>query len=271
MATHAPHAVLLQGADPIGLVTQALHDAGRRAFGLAPEPFASRALFESLAPGAVTLRGGLLGVGGVAWLEGLDCMGAHWEAPAGTLEMPAELDGEQRLRLQHAARIGRAMPEEGWPTSQLAVYAYPKEFVELARERADAVGSTRDRPRAPAPLSEAIRAALGSLGGGALAPLHRPNDGLSEAFERDTVVLALGSLGDGPTDRPATRPKALGELLRRLERYQRLAAHAIARRGDLTAALEANPLVANEELAARLLERARTRYPDPAPALRAAA
>lgn len=204
-----------------------------------------------------------------------------------TLEAPEEFDEEHRLRFAFSAEMARAEGGALWPNSYLPYYLYPHAFVQQARRvgpRSDAV--TASLPRyyehfaEQAGLAEPqLRFFRGGGGFGDMAAtvigalcaehpvelvLNLPNRGATSQFADDTVIETQVRVSRHGIERLTAPelPASFCTLAIRLEKYQRLAARAAtgAREVPLAAALAANPMVGNAELAGRLLMAARSAY-----------
>jgi 6-phospho-beta-glucosidase len=229
------------------------------------------------------------GLNHATWYSDIKVDGAPLPDLAGPLVAPAEYDDEHKLRFGFSLALARENPGY-WPNSYLPYYLHPAAFVEQAR----AVGPRSDVVAASLPAFYAhfeeegqravpnLRMYRGSAGFGDLAVtviralssstahelvLNLPNQGASTAFADDTVIETRVRVSSAGIERlPAPQLPASFELLAaKLERYQRLTAQAAAdasaaNNAALVAALAANALVGNEELAAQMLSRARTSY-----------
>ena len=288
MARLAPGALLLNYTNPSNIVTQALVDQGKvSVIGMcdqSDEDLAS--LGQALGrPGLPECRS--IGLNHATWYSELAFDGTPIGVLPAHLDAPQEYDEEHRLRFAFSLQMARAEAEGCWPNSYLPYYLFPHAFVAQARRdgpRSDVVAAALPRYYAhfaeQAALAQPrLRFFRGAGGFGDMAAnvigalcaehpreivLNLPNDGATPWFGADTVIetqVRVSRHGIVRLQAPAL-PASFCELAIRLEKYQRLAARAAAGPEPMArvAALAANPLVADPELAARMLELARARY-----------
>lgn len=288
MAVLAPGAILLNYTNPSNIVTQALADQDKvTVIGMCDQ---SDEDLESL--GHAMGRAGLpecrcIGLNHATWYSDLAFDGVALGELPDELEAPDEYDEEHRLRFAYSLQLAKAEASGCWPNSYLPYYHFPQAFVEQARRagpRSDVVAASLPRYYAhfaeqadlPEPRLRFFRGAggFGDMAAnviGALSAdhphelvLNLPNRGATSLFADDTVIETHVRVSRRGIERMAapTPPASFCELAIRLEKYQRLSARAAAGCSLVprVAALAANPLVGNVELAERLLTAARTEY-----------
>ncbi len=288
MAALAPGAILLNYTNPSNIVTQALVDQGKvQVIGMcdqSDEDLASLGQAMGLA-GLPECR--CNGLNHATWYSDLAFDGVALGELPDTLEAPLDYDEEHQLRFAYSLQLAKAEAAGCWPNSYLPYYLFPQAFVEQARRsgpRSDAVAASLPRYYAhfaeqadlPAPQLKFFRGAggFGDMAAhviGALSAeqphelvLNLPNRGSSGWFADDTVIetrVRVSRHGIERLEAPVL-PSSFCELAIRLEKYQRLSARAAANCASVprVAALAANPLVGNAELASRMLEAARAQY-----------
>ncbi len=290
LRTYAPHARLLNYTNPTNIVTQALHDEGYRVIGLCDQ--SEEDLHELGAAANFSARPvfACVGLNHATWYS--DVRFGECELPRPTdMTVPSTLHGEYRLRFIRSLELAKKHPGY-WPNSYLAYYDVPDRFVSIAKEggvRTDAIMA-----RMPQYFEHfAVEAAKsvpelkhhrGTEGFGDMAvrvihslaadsatsiALNVPNRDTFECFAADTIVEAVcnvSRLGYG-AQVAATPPDGEGDLLKRLEAYQRAAAE-VAVRGNhqgLAGALAENPLIPSIDVARAMLEQAKRAYGDQIP------
>jgi 6-phospho-beta-glucosidase len=291
----APQALILNYTNPSNIVTQALVDQGGvKVIGLCDQSDEDLlALVQALgSQGAYHFR--CNGLNHASWYSDIRLAGLPLGEIPPTLTAPPEFDAEHQLRFEFSRRLASENPGY-WPNSYLPYYLFPKAFVAQAKSvgpRSDAVAAslpkyyahfeTEGRRATPQ-----LRIFRGSAGFGDLAVkviralvsptphelvLNLPNQGTTPAFAADTVIETRVRVSRDGIERLAAPelPASFTSLAAQLECYQRLTAQAAAT-GDSPArvtALAANPLVGREDLARRMLERAREAYGDLLPSVR---
>ncbi len=288
MAELAPGAILLNYTNPSNIVTQALVDQGKvTVIGMCDQSDEDlQALGHALG------RRGLPecrcnGLNHATWYSDLAFDGVALGELPDELEAPLDYDEEHRLRFAYSLELAKAEADGRWPNSYLPYYLFPDAFVEQARRagpRSDAVAASLPRYYAhfaeqaamPEPRLRFFRGAggFGDMAAnviGALSADHArelvlnlPNRGATRWFADDTVIETHSRVSRHGIERieAPVLPASFCELAIRLEKYQRMSARAAAgcASAPRVAALAANPLVGNAELASRLLEAARVQY-----------
>lgn len=288
MAALAPGAVLLNYTNPSNIVTQALVDHGKvPVIGMCDQ---SDEDLESLGhalghPGLPEFR--CNGLNHASWYSELAFDGVPLGELPDQLDAPQEYDEEHRLRFAYSLQLAKVEATGCWPNSYLPYYLFPQAFVAQARRvgpRSAAVAASLPRYYAhfaeqadsPQPQLRFFRGAggFGDMAAnviGALSAdhprelvLNLPNRGATPCFADDTVIETHVRVSRHGVERMAAPalPSSFSDLAVRLEQYQRLSARAAAGEAlaPRVAALAANPLVNDVELAARLLDAARARY-----------
>ncbi len=283
----APRAIILNYTNPSNIVTQALADRGGvNVIGLCDQSDEDlQAICHAFGrQGRYTFR--CNGLNHATWYNDILIDGAPLEEISEPLLAPQEYDQEHKLRFEFSLGLARENPGY-WPNSYLPYYLFPGAFVEQARRvgpRSDVVAASLDKYYAHfeaegKSANPQLRWYRGSAGFGDLAVtviralasptphelvLNLPNHGATPAFAADTVVETRVRVSRAGIERMAAPalPGSFTGLAAQLERYQRLTARAAAggNREARVAALAANPLVAQESVAARMLARARQTY-----------
>lgn len=291
----APQALILNYTNPSNIVAQALVDQGGvQVIGLCDQSdedllAIARALGSQ---GAYHFR--CNGLNHASWYSDIRLDGSPLGGIPASLPAPPEFDAEHQLRFAFSRRLAEENPGY-WPNSYLPYYLFPAAFVAQAKRvgpRCDVVAASLDRYYAHfesegQKSTPQLRYYRGSAGFGDLAVkviralaspnpqelvLNLPNQGAASAFAADTVIETRVRVSRAGIERLAAPdlPSSFVPLAAQLERYQRLTARAAAN-GDsqaLVTALAANPLVGREDLARRMLERAREAYGDLLPSAR---
>ncbi|MGK2860070.1 MAG: hypothetical protein ACSLFQ_22970 [Thermoanaerobaculia bacterium] len=283
----APRAVILNYTNPSNIVTQALADHGAGSvIGMCDQ---SDEDLEAIAlamgrPAGVSFR--CNGLNHATWYSDIVIDGMPLTHVPDSLTPPEAYDEEHKLRFRLSMDLARERPGY-WPNSYVPYYYHPSAFVALSRRtgpRSDHVAASlggyyahfEEEGARPAPR---LRMYRGSAGFGDLAVrviralvsptprelvLNLPNHGATPAFAEDTVVETRVGVSRAGIERMSAPllPRSFEELAGKLERYQRLTARAAAGGSveALVSALAANPLVGTEEVAARMLNRARESY-----------
>jgi len=282
----APYGFLLNYTNPTNLVTQALIDSGfPRVVGLCDQADGDlAALAWALGKKGEPVSFRCSGLNHATWYTDVR-VGDHDVLPVPRdLPVPAWVNREHELRFELSAELAR--PHDGWwPNSYLPYYTHADRFVALSHRegpRTDAITARlpfyyrhfEEEGGKEVPILTHHRgntdfgdlAVRGLEALGAERPssivLNVPNEGASPDFAGDTVVEVVTRLEAGGMERPrAPRlPRATLDLLRPLERYQRLTSEAVLAGGDLVKALAANPLVGTGATAVKLLTLARRAY-----------
>lgn len=287
LATVAPKALLLNYTNPSNIVTQTLvNRGGVDVLGLcdqSDEDLNDLALALGHPGGTISFR--CNGLNHATWYSELH-LGSTPLGELPTLQAPAGLNEEHRLRFELSQTMARANPGY-WPNSYLPYYTAPERFVALSLAqgpRTDAIlaklpsyyahfreEAAKEQPhlqhhRGTAGFGDLAVKVIEALKGKTGTPmvLNTQNLGSTDLFASNTVVETQGKLGPGGWERmpaPAV-PAAQMDLLHRLENYQHLAAEA-ARTGEgaaIVRALSANPLVGTEAKATALWQLAREKY-----------
>lgn len=288
MAALAPRAIFLNYTNPSNIVAQALFDQGKvPVIGMCDQ---SDEDLESLGhamgrDSAPDCR--CIGLNHATWYADLSLDGVALDRLPPELPAPAEYDEEHQLRFAYSAQMARTEDTGYWPNSYLPYYLFPHAFVAQARRvgpRSDAVAASlpgyyahfAEQADQQAPQLRFFRGAggFGDMAANVIAAMYAEqpremvlnvaNRGASAWFAHDTVVETNVRISRHGIERLTAPqlPASFCELALRLEKYQRLAARAAATGGaaERVAALAANPLVGEPELASRLLEAARARY-----------
>lgn len=285
----APGARILNYTNPSNIVTQALVDhGGVEVIGMCDQSDEDlQALGHALGRSD---RYHFLcnGLNHATWYSDVRFGGAPVGELAQSLAPPADYDEEHQLRFSYSLRLARENPGY-WPNSYLPYYLFPRDFVAQARRvgpRSDVVAASLDKYYRHF-AEQADRAApqlrwfRGSAGFGDMAAtviralasptpielvLNLPNQGSTTAFAADTVVETRVRVSSAGIERLVAPPlpDSFNGLAAQLEQYQRLTARAAAGGNPAArvAALAANPLVADDALAARMLERGVNDYGD---------
>lgn len=290
MAALAPGALLLNFTNPSNIVTQALVDQGLvEVIGMCDQSDEDlAALGQALGHvGLPEFRCNGLNHG--TWYSELNFDGAPVGPWPQALAAPPHFDAEHQLRFDYSLQLAQTEAHGSWPNSYLPYYLFPQAFVALARStgpRSDQVRASlpeyyahfAEQGAAPVPHLRLFRGArgfgdmaadlIGALNADHARPmvLNLPNGGATPWFADDTVVETQVRVSRHGIERQRAPdlPDSFTDLAIRLERYQRLAARAAAGRCQVlcAAALAANPLVADEAVAAAMLGQARLRYGD---------
>lgn len=287
---HAPRAVLLNYTNPTNIVTQALTEQSDvRVLGLCDQSDEDlEALADALGRPERPLRFRCVGLNHATWYTDISYAGEPFvSAPPGLTPPPASFDEEHRIRFELSLQMAASRPG-WWPNSYLPYYQWPKRFVEQSRShgtRTTKILETMDsyfehfdeesRKRRPelrhhrgtagfGDMAVEVLRALSSEQGREVV-LNVPNHGMMSEFEHDTIVEArvcLSASGIERRDAPRV-PAQSTALLGRLQEYQRKTARAASSRGttDRVDALAANPLVDDSNLAKRMIDAGRERYP----------
>jgi len=263
---HAPDAIFLNRAEPVSIVTQALTDVGfEKVIGLCEQPIRDmEALGRALGlDGPPSFR--CVGLHEATWYTDIELGDRRFTRPPDNLVVPDDLSEEGRAQFVVAHRLAREH-EGAWPSSNLAVYAQPRFFLDLDKSEAERVAL---RPRPGALLADVLAALVDD------APrrlvLNLPNSVTTPQLGIDTVVQADFEVSSSGVTRIEAPPLPEGEesRFRQLELYQVKAAQA-ARRASEDAwvdALLANPLVDDPEVAKALVAMAKDLYGEAAPIL----
>ena len=268
---------LVDFTNPVGIVTQALLDAGHRAIGLCNVAIGLQrrvAGYLGVAPERVQLEH--VGLNHLTWeravrVDGVDRLpelierfadrlAEELEVPAGLIRLLQAVPSyylryyylEDRVLQDQLSGKTRARAEE--------VMAIERTLLDLYRDPGlDEKPALLDR-RGGAYYSEAAVQLMASLqaGSGDVQVVDIRNDGTILGLPDDAVVEVPARIdrdGAHPLPLPPLPPEMLG-LVQQVKAYERLAAGA-AQSGSRTLALKAllaNPLVGRYEVARRLLE-----------------
>ena len=271
----APGAWIVDFANPVGIVTRALRDAGHRAIGLC-----------NVAIGLQRFTAGLLGVephrvlvdqvglNHLTWIrrvvvDGQDrlpeLLDRHLDACAEQLELPAELIRElgalpsYYLRYFYGHDLVVDELRTGEPRAQ-AVQRIEKELLELYRDPELVTKPALLEQRGGAYYSEAAVALLTSLvtGDGAVHEVDVPNAGTFAGLADDDLVEVPARVdreGAHPLPQAPLAPELLG-LVQHVAAYERLAVRAAlsGEPRDIRRALLAHPLVGQWDPARELAD-----------------
>ena len=260
----APDAWIVDFTNPVGIVTQALIDAGHRAIGLCNVAITlQRAMAERLGidPDRLQLRH--VGLNHLSWItavndNGLDrlpeLLDGHAASIAEDLHLPVELVRElgavPSYYLRYFYRFDEVLAE------QRGGYRRAEEVMDLERQLlemyADPTLDTKPsllENRGGAWYSEAAARLLASLhdGAGDIQVVDvRNGEAVAELDPDDVVEIASHIDRDGahPITQPPMQP-AMRDLVREVKAFERLAIRAALSgdREDVRAALSAHPLV----------------------------
>lgn len=289
VSTLAPGARILNYTNPSNIVTQALVDQGGvEVIGMCDQSDEDlQAVCQALGrPDRYHFR--CNGLNHATWYSDVRIDGAPMTELAQALAPPADYDEEHQLRFSYSLRLAHENPGY-WPNSYLPYYLFPQAFVAQARRvgpRSDVVAASLDKyyshfAEQADRAQPQLRCYRGSAGFGDMAAtviralasptpielvLNLPNQGSTTAFAPDTVVETRVRVSSAGIERLAAPPlpDSFNGLATQLEQYQRLTARAAAlgNHAARVAALAANPLVADDALAARMLERGVNVYGD---------
>jgi 6-phospho-beta-glucosidase len=260
----APDAWIVDFTNPVGIVTQALVDRGHRAIGLCNVAITlqrSMATRLGLHPDLLQLEH--IGLNHLSWItaareNGTDrlpqLLATHGESLARDLGLPVGLLRELHAVPSYYLRYYYAFDEV--MAEQVEGHSRAEEVMELERRLlemyADPERDTKPEllaDRGGAFYSEAAAQLLASLhdGAGDLQVVDVRNDGAIAELDPSDVVEVASRIDRGgahPIPQPPM-PPAMGELVRAVKHFERLAIRAAltGERADVRAALEAHPLV----------------------------
>ena len=271
----APGAWLVDFTNPVGIVTQALLDHGRRAIGLCNSAIGfQRSFAAELGVAADRVELEHVGLNHLTWVRAVRVDGAdrlpelldrHAETIAAGLGLPAALlrtlGAVPSYYLRYYYATGEVLEEQRRnPSRAEQVMAIERELLELYRDPAlDTKPELLER-RGGAFYSEAAAALIASLhaGTGDVQVVDVRNDGALPDLPDDAVVEVPARIdrdGAHPLPLAPLAPELLG-LVQQAKAYERLAVRA-AVAGDRTVALKAllaNPLVREYRVAEPLLD-----------------
>jgi 6-phospho-beta-glucosidase len=271
----APGAWLVDFTNPVGIVTQALLDSGRRAVGLCNSAIGFQRSFAAhLGVAADRVELEHVGLNHLTWVravgvDGVDrlpeLLDRHGEAIAAGIGLPAALlrtlGAVPSYYLRYYYATGEVLAEQRRnPSRAEQVMAIERELLELYRDPAlDTKPELLER-RGGAFYSEAAAALIASLhaGTGDVQVVDVRNDGALPDLPDDAVVEVPARVdrdGAHPLPLAPLAPELLG-LVQQAKAYERLAVRA-AVGGDRAAALKAllaNPLVREYQVAVPLLD-----------------
>lgn len=271
----APSAWIVDFTNPVGIVTQALIDAGHRAIGLCNVAIGFQRRFAArfaVAPDRVELE--QVGLNHLTWIravrvDGVDRLPELLDTDAGelaeTLHLPVDLLRSLRAipsyYLRYYYREQEVVAEMRDATTRAeAVMDMERQLLEMYRDPSLAEKPALLGQRGGAFYSEAAAQLIASLhdGRGDIQVVDVRNDGALPDLPADAVAEiparidrdGAHPLPQGPLD------TAAADLVLRVKAYERLAVEA-ARTGDRDVArraLAANPLAGGPEVAGPLLE-----------------
>ncbi len=271
----APDAWIVDFTNPVGIVTQALADAGRRSLGLCNVAIGFQRRFAKrfdVEPERVELE--QVGLNHLTWIravrvDGIDrlpeILAADGPAIAADVGEPAErlleLGVIPSYYLRYYDETSLVIAEQAvHQTRAEEVMAIERELLELYRDPTLDTKPELLEHRGGAFYSEAAAQLIASLvdGRGDIQIVDVRNDGALPGLAADDVVEIPARIDrDGAHPLPQQPlPPALLDLVSRVKTYERLAVRA-AVSGDRAlarAALAANPVAGGAELAPRLLE-----------------
>src|SRR6266545_4521741 len=271
----APGAWLVDFTNPVGIVTQALLDHGRRAIGLCNSAIGfQRSFAAELGVAADRVELEHVGLNHLTWVRAVRVDGAdrlpelldrHAETIAAGLGLPAALlrtlGAVPSYYLRYYYATGEVLEEQRRnPSRAEQVMAIERELLELYRDPAlDTKPELLER-RGGAFYSEAAAALIASLhaGTGDVQVVDVRNDGALPDLPDDAVVevpARIDAAGAWPLPLDPLAPELLG-LVQQAKAYERLAVRA-ALSGDRAVALKAllaNPLVREWQVAVPLLD-----------------
>jgi 6-phospho-beta-glucosidase len=260
----APGAWIVDFTNPVGIVTQALIDAGHRALGLCNVAITlQRSLAARLGVEPDRLELEHVGLNHLSWItaarvDGTDrlpeVLDRYGSEIASDLRIPESLVREVAAVPSYYLRYYYAFDEV--MAEQNGGHHRAEEVMDLERRLLDmyADPSLDTKPdlladRGGAWYSEAAAQLLASLhdGAGDVQVVDVRNDGAMTELEPDDVVEVPSHIdhdGAHPIRQPRM-PTAMGDLVRAVKAYERLAIRAALSgdRADVRAALEAHPLV----------------------------
>jgi 6-phospho-beta-glucosidase len=260
----APGAWIVDFANPVGIVTRALRDAGHRAIGLCNVAIGLQRFTAGLLgvePGQVLVD--QVGLNHLTWIRRVlvdgedrlpELLDRHLGACAEQLHLPADLIRELgalpsyylRYFYLHDTVVKEQRTEE--PRAQ-AVQRIEKELLELYRDPALVEKPALLEQRGGAYYSEAAVALLASLvtGDDAVHEVDVRNEGTLAGLADDDLVevpARVDRAGAHPLPQPPLAPELLG-LVQHVAAYERLAVRAAlsGEPSDVRRALLAHPLV----------------------------
>jgi 6-phospho-beta-glucosidase len=260
----APGPWLIDFTNPVGIVTQALLDAGHRTVGLCNIGISMErrmAAALDVAPASVQL--GHVGLNHLSWeqrvlVDGTDRLPALLAAHAGEWAAEVGRDGPslRRLGVLPSSYLRYFDAFDAVLAEQRAEGTRAHDVIEIERgllaQYADPSLVTKPallERRGGAFYSEAAARLVGSLASdtGAVQVVNARNDGAVPGMADDDVV-EVSAVVDANGAHPLPTeplPRPLLDLMRRVKAYERLTIRAAlsGRRDDAAAALEANPLV----------------------------
>ncbi|HET9614051.1 MAG TPA: hypothetical protein VFP22_04485, partial [Candidatus Limnocylindrales bacterium] len=271
----APDAWLVDFTNPVGIVTQALADAGRRSLGLCNVAIGFQRRFArrfGVEPERVELE--QVGLNHLTWIRAVridgedrlpEILAAEGEAIARDVGEPHD-----RLRrlgvipsyyLRYYDETVRVLAEQAAnPTRAEEVMAIERELLDLYRDPTLDTKPELLEHRGGAFYSEAAAQLIASLvdGRGDVQVVDVRNEGALPGLAADDVVEIPARIDrDGAHPLPlAPLPPELLDLVSRVKTYERLAVRA-ATTGDRAvarAALAANPVAGGPEMSGQLLE-----------------
>ena len=259
-----PSAWIVDFTNPVGIVTQALVDAGHRAIGLCNVAISLQRRLAArihVDPDSLTLDH--VGLNHLSWITGVrtdgvdrlpELLAAHGPSIAADLELPVELVRELKAVPSYYLRYYYAFDEV--LAQQRAGYRRAEEVMDLERRLLDMYADPRldTKPallndRGGAFYSEAAAQLLASLhdGAGDVQVVDVRNAGAVPELGEDDVVEVPSRIdreGAHPLPQGPMNPAMLA-LVRQVKAFERLAIRAALSgdREDVRRALEAHPLV----------------------------
>jgi 6-phospho-beta-glucosidase len=274
-ARAAPDAWIIDFTNPVGIVTRALLDAGHRAMGLCNVAIGfQRRLARLLGVQPERVQLGHVGLNHLSWIRSVrvddadrlpELLDQHGEELAAEVDLPLRLlrtlGAIPSYYLRYYYLRGRVLAEQRQNRPRASdVAAIEAELLALYRDPALAETPALLQTRGGAFYSEAAAQLIAALAGdtGEVQVVDVRNGGAVAGLPPEAVIELPARVDrDGAHPLPQTplAPELLG-LVQQMAAYEQLAV-AAARSGDrrvALAALLANPLVADYEVAVPLLD-----------------
>jgi 6-phospho-beta-glucosidase len=272
-ARAAPGAWIVDFTNPVGIVTRALLDAGRRAIGLCNVAITLQRRIAGLLgtePGRVMVD--QVGLNHLTWVRAVRVDGddvlpalldAHGDALADEVSLPRwlldELGAIPSYYLRYFYAHDQVLEEQcrGVPRAARVV-EIEQTLLEMYRDPSLTSKPALLEQRGGAYYSEAAVGLVAALSGdAAVHVVDTRNGGTLAGLAGDDVVELPARVGRGgpvPLAQAPLAPELLG-LIQHVAAYERLTAQAAVTRDEATArkALLAHPLVGQHEIAAALL------------------
>jgi 6-phospho-beta-glucosidase len=274
-ARAAPDAWIIDFTNPVGIVTRALVDAGHRAIGLCNVAIGfQRRLARLLGVPPERVQLGNVGLNHLSWIRSVlvddadrlpELLEHHGEELAAEVGLPLRLlrtlEAIPSYYLRYYYLRGRVLAEQRQSRPRASdVAAIEAELLDLYRDPALAEKPALLETRGGAFYSEAAAQLIAALVGdtGEVQVVDVRNGGAVAGLPPEAVIelpARVDRAGAHPLPQTPLAPELLG-LVQQVAAYEQLAV-AAARSGDrrvALAALLANPLVADYEVAVPLLD-----------------